>query len=77
MNAVVHAVFDKADPEKLGTDYNPLPSILEEVINRLPEGWAAYLKWRARHRREPEAEWLMKLPAQERKAKRRKRPAGD
>ena len=57
-------LYDRAAPDTLGTDYNPLPRLLEEVIEVLPQRWAEYLTWRARHRREPEAEWLIKLRAE-------------
>jgi hypothetical protein len=70
IDAVVHGVIDKTEAEALGTDYNPLPRILEEVVSRLPDGWRAYLKWRGHHRQKPEAEWLVKLRAEGRKSRR-------
>lgn len=57
---------------QLGILGNPFVEILSEAAAKLPSEWCEYLKWRRRQHWKPVAEWLVKLRAEERNAKRRR-----
>ena len=63
--------------DRLGTDQNSFVGLFEGVAEILFPRWSQYVKWRRRIRVRPVPEWLTKLRAEERKPKRRNRPAGD
>ncbi len=68
---VGRGVVDRQPPEALGSEYNPLISLLERLALQVPDSWPEYLKWRRRRHRKPAAEWLEKLRLEERNQRRR------
>jgi hypothetical protein len=57
----------------LGTDANPFVPLFGEFQGSVAFGWENYMEWRRCKRRKPVPEWLLKIRAEERKAKWRKR----
>jgi len=61
IKSVVDGMVNLTGLESLGSNYNPLLTMLEDIADVLPKSWPAYLRWRKRHHREPIPDWLMKL----------------
>ncbi len=61
VKSVVEGMVNTTGLESLGTSYNPLLTMLEDIADLVPQQWPAYVKWRRRHRREPVPDWLLKL----------------
>jgi len=55
----------------LGTDANPFQAVFGDSALNVPARWNNYVKWRRQRRWSPVPQWLVKLRAEERKAKRR------
>ena len=71
--SIVAELEDRRAASFLGDEFNPYPSLLSKLPYAAKEEWDWFVTCRREKRWKPVPEWLLKIRAEERKAKRRKR----